>query len=383
MTKPILDVHVLTTVESMLALEGEWDTLAQASGAPIVALPMWQMAWWRQFHHGRALSMVTVRDGGDLIGLVPCLRRVVWHRRVVPVRRLEWLCTGEDEADEICSDYVGPLAAPGREDDVVRAFVAGVRRGLLGGWDEASFVQMDGASGWPERMVRACDEFGIEAESVETSRCPYIALPETWDAYVAGLSSDDRYVVNRSLRELDKWSKPEGYTIERAVDAPSLARGKELLYTLHGERWTGAGGHSLFDSARFRAFHDDVMPTALARGQLDLRWLLVRGEPVCVLYNFIHQGKLSFYQSGRRTDLPKQVKIGVAMHALGIRDAITKKLREYDLLAGESQYKKQLATTSRPLTAVYARAPGARAGAVRLAQRGLERAVQKVKEHRG
>ena len=92
------------------------------------------LAWWRQFGgiEGRKLCAVAMRDAttNELVALIPLYRRTVMVRRVLPIRRLELLATGEDLAEEICSDYTGAIVASGYEAEVaemtVRLLVGGV-----------------------------------------------------------------------------------------------------------------------------------------------------------------------------------------------------------------------------------------------------------------
>src|SRR5262249_46849081 len=91
------------------------------------------------------------------------------------------------------------------------------------------------------------------------------------------------------------------------------------------------------------------------------------------LYNIVHKGKVYFYQSGRRTDLPQNIRVGIVLHAHAIRTAIEAGYREYDFLAGSSRYKRALTTESRPIVSLRATRGRALEGARLLAADGLER----------
>jgi CelD/BcsL family acetyltransferase involved in cellulose biosynthesis len=91
------------------------------------------------------------------------------------------------------------------------------------------------------------------------------------------------------------------------------------------------------------------MPALLARGALRLSWILGRGEPLAALYSIAWNGKIHFYQGGRRVDLPAKLRPGIVAHAMAIELAIDERFREYDFLGGDVRYKLQLATASRPL----------------------------------
>jgi CelD/BcsL family acetyltransferase involved in cellulose biosynthesis len=99
------------------------------------------------------------------------------------------------------------------------------------------------------------------------------------------------------------------------------------------------------------------MPVLLDRGELDLRWLAVDGEPVAVSYGIINQDRLYFYQGGRATSVPKGVRPGIVLHLHAIRAAIEAGRAEYDFMGGDARYKMQLASATRPLTALRVTRP--------------------------
>jgi CelD/BcsL family acetyltransferase involved in cellulose biosynthesis len=113
------------------------------------------------------------------------------------------------------------------------------------------------------------------------------------------------------------------------------------------------------------------MPRLLEEGALELAWLLVRGEPVAAAYNLVWNGKVSYYQCGRRLDVPDAVRPGVVLLAHLIRGAIEAGRREFDFLGGAALYKSQLALATRPLVQVRAARPSLREWLRRGAERGV------------
>jgi CelD/BcsL family acetyltransferase involved in cellulose biosynthesis len=190
-----------------------------------------------------------------------------------------------------------------------------------------------------------------------------------------------RYVVTRSLRELDAWST-SGWVLRRARTRQELQEGTRVLRALHAERWSAEGRSGVFASQRFARFHDAVMPRLLAGedgASLELVWLVAQGRPLAASYSIVYRGKLYFYQSGRRVDVPKSVRPGIALHALSIRASIEAGLREYDFLAGASRYKRDLALASRPIVTLRAVAGTARARGVEAVRVLTERAIARVR----
>ncbi len=127
------------------------------------------------------------------------------------------------------------------------------------------------------------------------------------------------------------------------------------------------------------------MPRLLERGALQLLWLTVGDEPVAAMYNVVWNNKVYFYQSGRRTDVPGPVRLGVVMVLYALRQAIAEGRSEFDFLAGPALYKKQLAPAARPVVRLRVAHPGLRAagrsfvegaaGCARVARNALRRGI--------
>lgn len=380
--------RILTDVSELEGLVPAWRRLlGRAVHAEPVRTPLWLLAWWRQFGaaDGRVLRAVAVEEAGELVGLVPLALRGATHRRAIPVRRVELLGTGEDEADEIASDYVGGLAVDGRQDEVARLAAEALTGGALGEWDELRLPAMSSEDPLVTKLAEALRARGLAATVTRSGEALFVPLPRTWSDYLRELGSSRRYVVTRSLRELERWAGEGGWEVRSAVTSSDLDEGRRVLHDLHAERWTAAGRHGAFASVRFKRFHDEVIPRLWAGedgATLDLLWLVVRGEPIAASYNVVFGNKVYFYQSGRRIDLPKTLRPGIAMHALAIQRSIEAGHREYDFLQGASRYKRDLALGSRGLVTLRAIAPHLRARAVEAARVLAERAIARMRSRR-
>jgi CelD/BcsL family acetyltransferase involved in cellulose biosynthesis len=355
----MLSIVLIRELARLESLRPAWDELVTRSECSDVTLtPGWMLPWWSVFgsEGGRQLRVLAFHDGERLVGLAPLLSRPHRYRKAIPFRRLEMLGSGEHEADETCGDYLGPLVEKGREADVATAFAEALVSNAAGAWDELIIPAMNGDGALPKLLSEALEARSVKVVLDERTVAPHIALPETFEAYLGLLKQNKRAQLRKSLRAFEAWAGGPPVLV-RVKSAAELAEGKRVLMALHRERW---GGDGVFGSPKFRAFHDRVMPELLAKGALDLGWMSVRDEPVAAFYNFRWNGKLSFYQSGRKLDIPDEVRVGVTMHAYLIQSAIADGLREYDFLAGASQYKMSLALATRPLVELRAVRPSLR-----------------------
>jgi CelD/BcsL family acetyltransferase involved in cellulose biosynthesis len=349
-------LEVATRIERLAEVAEDWvGLLSRCHESHPTLSPHWLLAWWSVFGNdgtGRELRTALFWDGARLVGVVPLLSRRVRVNLIFPRRRLELLASGEDERDEICSDYIGAVADPAFERAVAAALAGALVDGALGPWDELVMPSMDASRAAPSLLAEALSS-RVKVSIRPSGSCPYISLPDSWDAYLGALGGSSRRLVRRSLRDLEEWAG-DSLAVRCAETEAELERGRQVLESLHAQRWNATGGPSLFDSHRFRAFHERVMPDLFGRGELELWWLEVRGEPVAALYNVVHAGKVYVYQGGRRMDLPKRVRAGIALHAYAIRRSIEKGRREYDFLAGSARYKLDLATGARQLCTLRA-----------------------------
>lgn len=371
-----LTATILRDGAPLTELRPHWLALQQCSGAdePMLS-PSWLINWWLIFGglDGRQLRVILFHRNGRLVGLAPLLIRQVWHRRLIPFRRLEPLGTGEAESDAICPDYLNVLAERGTESALASALVEVLADGALGTWDELVIPKMDGEGTMPSLLADAFTSAGCSAQLRETDAAPYIPLPPTWEAYLQALSPSRRYYINRSLRDFEKWAGGPA-DVHCAASPADLEEGRRILVQLHQQRWTEADRSGVFSSPRFTAFHQAVQADLLQTGNLELLWLCARGEPVAAVYNIVWNGKVYFYQSGRKMDLPESVRAGVVLHAHAIRRAIELGRREYDFLAGAARYKSQLALASRPLVELRATRPSWREWGHRVVESGIARA---------
>ena len=346
-----MHVEVLTSWSELTRHHDAWLELLERSGSNVPTMsPLWLESWWQTFggDDGRQLRVGLIFRGTRLVALAPFLSRWVRYRDVLPLRRLELLGSGEREEDEICSDYIGIACEVGKEALVARTVVDALRRGTFGYWDELMLDFMNGEAAMTVQLTEKLRRAGHLVEDLGRDPCPYAELPATWDEYLATLSSNSRYTVRRTLRDLEKWAG-DTIAVHRARTPDELEQGLQILIDLHGERWQKDGREGVFGSKKFLAFHRRVMAELLARDQLDLMWLSCHGDPIAVVYNIVWNRAIYFYQSGRRTDLPAKVRPGVAMHAYAMQHAMTRGCTVYDFLSGLSRYKKQLSTGQTPL----------------------------------
>jgi CelD/BcsL family acetyltransferase involved in cellulose biosynthesis len=370
----MLRATIVDDIDQLARWEGPWrDLLARSSTNEPVLSPSWLLPWWRVFGgcNGRMLRAVLLRDGERLIALAPLLRRRHVYQRAIPFRRIESLASGEGEHEETCSDYLNIIVERGFEAAAAETLAGALSDGSVDRFDELVLPSMSRQGPFPELLGAALERRGFVIDLQHSGDCPHIPLPSTWDAYLSKLPSNCRYLVRRSVRDFEAWAKSDA-KLHVARTPEQLAIGRQILLDLHADRWRANGRAGVFASDRFARFHREVQTRLLDEGALALSWIAVRGDPIAVLYNIVWDRKIYFYQSGRKVDVPKGIRPGIVAHAYAIQQAIADGCREYDFLAGDSHYKRQLALASRSLATLRAVRPGLRERVRIVAERARE-----------
>ncbi len=298
-------------VSDLTELEIPWKALALASErATLFQTWEWSAAWWRHNKRGKRLFALLVEDEqGRVIGLAPFFRSAGVLRLVG---------TGG-------SDYLDILALPGHTLLVAQTVAQWLRENATR-WLWADLQQVPP---------------GGEAESLPGSEtwigetCPYLPLPESYDAFLKSLGKKLRQNIGYYERSMAKTQQLE----LRLATPETLSEDLEAFFTLHQLRWRGRWMPGAFASHAARAFHSGVATALLHAGNLRLHTLRLDGKPVAALYCF-HKGRTTFYYLGGFDPTLAKLSPGTVLTAKAIQHAIeTDQATTFDFLRGDEGYK--------------------------------------------
>lgn len=338
---PSLTVQVIQRLDDWEALRPEWEELAAIS--PQISPPLqfdWLRTWWDCYAapaNTNRLQLITFRDSARLVGVAP-LYASLRPAGPITIRTLQFLSTGEPEADETCPDYLNILCRPGSEADCARAFWNTVHTLP---WDQLELVDLPTLS-----PLLAVDVLPAEMQLTSRADCPQCDLSAGFEQYLTTLSSNQRQTARRLIRKADQ---------ERAkLQVADPTQADEFfaeLVRLHQGRWEDDGKPGVFASASFTDFHRRMLARWLPTGQAVLARLRLQGETLAVLYGFRCGGKYEFYQSGVRQH-PALPSPGIVAHLLLMQQLAGEGVTVYDFLKGASTYKQRLATGQQPLASL-------------------------------
>src|SRR5262245_23670130 len=189
----------------------------------------------------------------------------------------------------------------------------------------------------------------------------------------AGRSYDDALSRNKrwQIRKFARMYEPLGpLAVEVARDAGHAEALLGELIALHERSWMARGRRGAFASSRKLAFHRTLIRRAFAAGAIQLIRVTAGPHTVGILYNFVRDGRIDFYQSGLAYQ--EGFRPGYVTFATALRYYLDHGDRQFDFLAGEQQYKQSLSTSVRELVWVVYRRGTLRMRAIEGLQRGRD-----------
>jgi CelD/BcsL family acetyltransferase involved in cellulose biosynthesis len=364
-----MHVSRITTASELAALARDWNCLA--GGVPF-RRHEWLAAWWPHYgsadgadkmladaphgvRPGSELFVLAVRNAmGHLVGVAP------WfiEPTLAAGRVVRFLGSGET-----CSDYLSLLATPEFTTQVASAVADYLCNDASRDWDALDLEGIDAEDGPIRRFADEMTSRGALASTRPGLNCWRLALPESWDAYLAGVSKSHRKQLRRIETRLLDTGRATLHSIRRAESADEV-RAFDVawnhLVDLHQRRRQTLGQNGCFASPRFAAFHGDVSRRMAAAGSLRLDWLEIDGEPAAAEYHLTAGGISYAYQAGVAPEMIDD-EPGRAITVALIRQAIADGLTAIDFLRGDEPYKAHFRAEPRKSIALRVVAPRAAA----------------------
>ena len=294
-----------------------WDGLVGATRlrSPFLSWT-WQHEWARAFAPDRRVEIRVVQDdGGHLVALLPLYESSPGSLQIIG---------GAD-----VSDYLDLIAVQGREEEAWMALLQS-RTAEQVEWALHAVPETSPTVSALPPLAAAC---GLEASSAVEERCPVLALPPSWESYLARLSGKHRHELQRKMRRLER-DAPDAHVSFVSAPADIAARLGDFL-RLH--RSSRAGKARFMDEQMERFFRAAL--AAFAEREAARLWFLdTASGPIAAFVTIEWDGTVGLYNSGFA---PERAALspGVVLLAQLIRDAIGRGRRRFDFLRGEERYK--------------------------------------------
>ncbi len=277
---PGLTVELASNPEAFTQLQPEWSGLLEQCDSRCVFLtPEWFAAWWSAFGSSRQLCLLTVRRGGQLIGVAPMgVHRVRF--RGLPVRRLSFLSNQYTaDADMIASaqDRQEVLAA-------LLSHLAG-QRGL---WDWMDLPRIRNDSPTLDALGQLAPTLGPPPTHRPDICVPYIPLTQGWEALRASRSRNFRRVLNRRENLIRRDGR--AFRVVEVTAPEALMAWLPEIHAVSARSWKARRGTATTDSPQVVTFFEQLSRRLGQHGRVALWVLTCNGEAVSFEYHLRYGG---------------------------------------------------------------------------------------------
>jgi CelD/BcsL family acetyltransferase involved in cellulose biosynthesis len=352
-------VKVITSAVEMADYAALWDTLVEACHCDVPFLLWeWMSSWIAELAEGAEIRILAVYDGGSLVALAPFCVEKVHCGGLFSLRVLKPAACG-------ISDYFDLISGADRAGEWAAAVWQHVFGPLKPEWDVLELREMRGDSPLLlafENLARA-DGRCRGAATFKRTVCPYVALPESWDAYLAGCGRARRYYLLSSRRRLAAAGDLQVHFCESAEDLP---RRMADLISLNKKSWSDRGGSDSFASPELERFHLRAARSFLDRGELLLCSLTLDGEHIASFYGFEYRKRMYYYISAVKKLPHKRVNVLDTLLGFCMEESIKRGCSEFDMLRGGETYKLRWTPLSRQVVSVRFFSGTVRSRALRL-----------------
>jgi CelD/BcsL family acetyltransferase involved in cellulose biosynthesis len=306
----------------------QWNALVAANETNTVFQTYeWFDSWWQVFGKSRELFFLVVREGDEVIGFAPLLRR----RSVYGWRLLEFAGVGNSDYQ----DFVLPKDKP-RAMAAICAFL----RDHWWKWDRLALANVPGQSSSVALLERAARDSGLHL--IDEIHVPCPALNFEADPELA------RDLIGRySLRRPLNWFRKHGnVTFRHVSSAEEVDRLLPQFFDQHRARWANVGKPSLFANALQQRFYELLARKLHTRGWLQFSVVELDGAPIAFHYGFDYAGCVTWYKPA--------FAVRYAGHSPGllltrqlIEDCLLRSRRELDFTIGDEAFKSRFASVCR------------------------------------
>lgn len=311
------------------ALLAAWEQLSiDTPSATTFHSPLWQKAVFETLGKPGRLRLLVVWRGSQLVAVLPM------HVRDDGL--LETLAPG-------VTDYLDPLIHPDHEPDAWRVLLKLLAKLRGGKWRNVTLHNVRDNAPCRTLLPDLAQEAGFTIEAKVTEHCPTLALPKTWDDYLATLDAHERKETRRKINKAI--TKGNARLVRCPPDRAEIA--KALVYALAlMEQAPGEKGEAV--RRTLRPLLEKAAPPLITSGQLWLTTLYVNDDPAACTLQFPHASGPMLYNCGYDNS-KREWSPGVVLTAEIIRQAIESGAPTFDLLRGQEPYKYKLGAVDRPL----------------------------------
>lgn len=322
-----MELNIINTLKSLLITAKEWQQLEKESTATVFQTFAWCQSWLES----KAVEpfVVTVKEKNRTVALAPLCRQKQYFG--LPLTVIKFMATGP-------ADYGGFIFAEKEVTDFNWLFKALKSEN----WDCLDLHQLNEKT---IKKVIADLPAKLSWLKVEQEPCLVLALPTTYEAFLASLSKKFKNNLLYAYRRLQREHQVEVKFVQKQTE---LNAHLNNFFSLHQRRWQKRKMPGLFFTAKNRNFHLKLAKKLLEEERLLLAELTADQTPIASLYGFKFKETVYYYLGGFDPNWSKHSPLSLLLLEV-IKQSIEQGYKSFDFLRGREAYKEKWGATALPL----------------------------------
>lgn len=327
-------------------LKLQWCDLQQRADCSYFQSWGWIGTWLEQIADQLDPVLVEIWHENLLVGMGVFVSGEITRHSVLQSKAV-FLNEAPFESRNMVIEYNGLLAAKKHEQAVYRETIQHVFKHFKQS-DEFFFSALT-ENEVAKLQQGKLDDSQINLKVIEKSVTRSVAL-DTFEPGIEGflrtLSKNRRAQIVRSIKIYEQQGPIELVEASNTAEALLFFDG---LKALHTERWELKGGLGSFANPLWEKFHRALIKTRFAHGEVQLLRVNNTNGTMGYLYNCIWRNRVYVLQTGFKMSDDKHLMPGYVVHVIAIAHNKQKGMEVYDLLHGDSLYKKILCNQNQVL----------------------------------
>jgi hypothetical protein len=306
---------------------------------------VWLECWLSAYKPDVLLT--SVKYEGETVALGIFGKHKECRHKVLKSDQLRLFQTGNDVEDQIWVEFNDLLCHPVHKE---KARLACLKALLSSEYPVDEIVISMMRQSRTQKLINDFPDV-ITCLSTPTYRVDLSALTASNSYYLASLSRNTRYQINRSKRGYESLYGELKITFAQSkIQAITLF---DEAGKLHLDRWEDSG----FQNPKFVGFHQEFISRYYDTGMIDVIKITAGNHLIAIIYNIIYKESVYFYLQGLQPETDGKLKPGLTAHSLLIEHYLQNGMRSYDFMGGDSQYKKQLSEEDDKLLVIKIQKP--------------------------
>jgi hypothetical protein len=331
--KPVFNKKITNPFDEMALVEKLYKDLEKQCSPSFFNSWAWVSVWLRTMPRSEDLKFITYFVDNELVCCYFIGLKTISKLKLIKKDKAYLNCTGNMEFDTLTIEYNDVLVLPEYKSNVIKLIECSV--------DVDDIVL-------PITSIEAHkrNEFHYEEHNHLSHWVDLDLIRKENKPYLSYISKNKRNQINRSIKEYGDVRFEVAQTTEQALSM------LDSLIRLHQKEWTSRGEPGAFSNDFFCDFHHKLISENFDAGKIQLIIVYGPKESIGVLYNFIHNNEVLFYQCGFEYKEGNNYRPGMVTHYKAIEHNLSIGISKYNFLVGSSQYKKSLSTNSDSLNTI-------------------------------